>query len=470
MSDEWTRVTDGVEFLHPTHPTDDVAIGGDTTEAPFYFDVDNYLKLVQRWLGIACTPTATTPTLKLRPTGTPGDPSYPLLLLQDQTQTNLAKWEASGSIDLIRKFLKNAGQITFQSEVEEETQYTSMFEKDGDFYFAVNAWWDAAAQRWKRRKKNSYAYLLVVWVKHGVDGGTPPPVGSAPTGPIWYRCEPQKLNGEYEEVINDNWQGLYGGETGLMVTQDRNLVLGGANLEVDGYGMPPHGRFIHVAVSKDESASRTVIQRNASYYGANQWGPDSPDKPCSALGFLDDGSLHYWYHEPTDVPFDTEDWVERMTLTAAGKLVLGTGTALRRLNVYDSAIAVSQFRSSNSLGTRLDIQTNSGSAASNAVLLVRNPDATGASWEVGLNCGGAGPLAKALCWSLSAGVDFSNILMSLSTGGVLNVTGSYQVGGVKVVGAQQAHIANADGTLEDITTKFNTLLERLEEHGLLAST
>jgi hypothetical protein len=44
-----------------------------------------------------------------------------------------------------------------------------------------------------------------------------------------------------------------------------------------------------------------------------------------------------------------------------------------------------------------------------------------------------------------------------------------KVDGVQVVGAQQAHIADADGTLADITTKFNTLLAELEAFGPLAS-
>jgi hypothetical protein len=255
--------------------------------------------------------------MKLRAeTGSPpADDSYPLLLLQDQNQTNLAKWEASGSIDLIRNYLKNAGKITFQSEVAEQTQYSCMFEKDGDLYLAVNAWWDPEAEpppgRWKRRDTSRTAYLMVVWAKHDVD----PPAPNYPSGPMWYVCPP----GE-PDPISSVWQGLGGWLTGLLVTEDRNLVLGGANLEVDGYGNPPHGRFIHVALDKDAPASRTVIQRNASYYGANQWGPDAPDNPCAALGFLDDGSVHYWYHGPTGVPFYTADWVERMSLTAAGNL------------------------------------------------------------------------------------------------------------------------------------------------------
>jgi len=47
--------------------------------------------------------------------------------------------------------------------------------------------------------------------------------------------------------------------------------------------------------------------------------------------------------------------------------------------------------------------------------------------------------------------------------------GGFEVQDIKVVGQQQTHIIDADGTLADITTKFNNLLLKLETHGLLAS-
>ncbi len=40
---------------------------------------------------------------------------------------------------------------------------------------------------------------------------------------------------------------------------------------------------------------------------------------------------------------------------------------------------------------------------------------------------------------------------------------------LEVIGDQQAHIVDADGTLADLTTKFNTLLSHLRTHGLIAS-
>ncbi len=59
--------------------------------------------------------------------------------------------------------------------------------------------------------------------------------------------------------------------------------------------------------------------------------------------------------------------------------------------------------------------------------------------------------------------------LKIDTNQNVSLTGNLYVGANKVVGAQGAHIIDADGSLGDITTKFNTLLSRLETHGLLAS-
>jgi hypothetical protein len=60
--------------------------------------------------------------------------------------------------------------------------------------------------------------------------------------------------------------------------------------------------------------------------------------------------------------------------------------------------------------------------------------------------------------------------MSIATTKVFEVTSTPAVGFFNTTPqAQQAHIVDADGTLADITAKFNTLLADLEGYGLLAS-
>jgi hypothetical protein len=67
--------------------------------------------------------------------------------------------------------------------------------------------------------------------------------------------------------------------------------------------------------------------------------------------------------------------------------------------------------------------------------------------------------------------------LRIDRAGLMTVTGTVnmtagnvlKINAVQVVGAQAANIINADGSLADITTKFNTLLGYLKTHGLLAS-
>jgi hypothetical protein len=64
----------------------------------------------------------------------------------------------------------------------------------------------------------------------------------------------------------------------------------------------------------------------------------------------------------------------------------------------------------------------------------------------------------------------SRVWMSIATTKVFEVTSTPAVGFFNTTPqAQQAHIVDADGTLADITAKFNTLLADLEGYGLLAS-
>jgi len=67
-------------------------------------------------------------------------------------------------------------------------------------------------------------------------------------------------------------------------------------------------------------------------------------------------------------------------------------------------------------------------------------------------------------------VDNSDILKMTPNGIYLGVNTSQKVGffGASPI-TQRPHIADANGTLEDITSKFNTLLSYLEAYGLLAT-
>ena len=66
--------------------------------------------------------------------------------------------------------------------------------------------------------------------------------------------------------------------------------------------------------------------------------------------------------------------------------------------------------------------------------------------------------------------DAQNLSTDITTGTKIGTGATQKLGfwnATPVV--QQAHIVDADGTLADITTKFNNLLLKLETEGLLAS-
>lgn len=67
-------------------------------------------------------------------------------------------------------------------------------------------------------------------------------------------------------------------------------------------------------------------------------------------------------------------------------------------------------------------------------------------------------------------LDGKNIIVDTTTGTKIATGATQKLGffGVTPV-VQQSHIVDADGTLADVTTKFNSLLSKLEALGLLAS-
>jgi len=136
-------------------------------------------------------------------------------------------------------------------------------------------------------------------------------------------------------------------------------------------------------------------------------------------------------------------------------------------SVYPSAF---EFWTASSTG--LSIAGGGVVSASGALVVGTSPAATGAVriannssiiWRNAANDGDRVVLTH----------DASNVtILSNITGGAVRIanssSGAFSVFGVTPVG-QGATIADADGTLADVTTKFNTLLARLEGWGWNAS-
>ena len=138
------------------------------------------------------------------------------------------------------------------------------------------------------------------------------------------------------------------------------------------------------------------------------------------------------------------------------------GNAWREVGLYDMALKCGTgWDAQWTLGSNLDqdgvivkrdVDGDSSYSEAGALLTLQR-DVTNVTSEDGnfLECQNAG----------------GTILADIAKDGSLEISAGF---GLDVAPqAQQAHIVDADGTLADITTKFNTLLADLEGYGLLAS-
>jgi hypothetical protein len=216
---------------------------------------------------------------------------------------------SSGEHDSLQDFIDGSylasgylKRLNFKAIDASGTSRTRLFEKDGDFFWAINAEYDAGNNRWNRLDTAKYAYLIGLYSKNGI----PHEPGSL-GGVAWWRVTPgSNPVGDYTAV--GGW------ELGFMMTQHRNYVMGGMNLELDGSGSPPYGRFTQIG-SEDASVTGglTVFQRNAWYEGSGSWGRDTTNA-SAATGFDANGDMFvWWYPEAAEgnAPWTTPAWQRR---------------------------------------------------------------------------------------------------------------------------------------------------------------
>lgn len=212
-------------------------------------------------------------------------------------------------------------RLSFSAIDASGTERTRLFEKDGDFFWAINAEYDAAGDHWDRIDTAKHAYLVGLYSKNGI----PHEPGSL-GGIAWWRA-----------VAGANPVGDYtavgGWELGFMMTMHRNFVMGGMNCEIDGAGSPPYGRLSQSG--HEDPDCFTGILRNVWYEGntlhspkvagEGSWGRDTTDHPCWMAGIVDTGFV--WRHKAAGAgAFATSAWTQLMTLSATGSLsVSGLG-------------------------------------------------------------------------------------------------------------------------------------------------
>jgi hypothetical protein len=168
-----------------------------------------------------------------------------------------------------------------------------------------------------------YAYLVGLYSKNGI----PHEPGSL-GGVAWWRATPGS------NPVGD-YTAIGGWELGFMMTEHRNFVMGGMNVELDGAGSPPYGRFSQSG--HEDPDNFTGILRNVWYEGntlhspkvagEGSWGRDTTDHPGWFTGIVDDIGFVWRYKAAGAGAFATAAWTELARLSSAGALSLA-GKAL----------------------------------------------------------------------------------------------------------------------------------------------
>jgi len=212
-----------------------------------------------------------------------------------------ALWDGEGMASAWMK------RLNFRSVDAGATQRTRLFEKDGDFFWSINATYDEQTGSWSRIDSSKFAYLVELRSQNAIPTE---PIG----GIVWWRAVPgDDPIGDYAST--DGW------ELGLMMTEHRNCVLGGMNLEMDGSGAPPYGRLTQIGSDDASGTVVTAMQRNSCYQGAGQWGRDSHDRGSAIIGFDAQADLFVWWYPDSsegDAPWTTSAWQHRLHFHLGG--------------------------------------------------------------------------------------------------------------------------------------------------------
>jgi len=435
---------------------------------------------------------------------------------------------SQASHDSLARFIGAAGypngladgyvqRLHFAAIDASHTERTRFFEKDGDFYWAINAEYDAANDRWNRIDTAKYAYLIGLYSKNGIPH-EPGDLG----GVAWWRATPGS------DPIGD-YTAVGGWELGFMMTMHRNFVMGGMNCEIDGAGSPPYGRFSQSG--HEDPDNFTGILRNVWYEGntlhsppvagEGSWGRDTTDHPGWMAGVVDGVGFVWRYIAAGAGAFPTTSWTQLMSLTAAGVLSVSGYVTAPRLYLNSAAYLDGAVSGLAALTGNLQVTRPSGSNPTLTIITANTTDdavlniwlAGQTNWEfrgyratgelrisqagavrMQLSPSWAGPAvrfgdgaANAPAISHINDVDTGVFLQAadvwaVATGGVeqvrvsgsgtldlRNAAGSLLVNGTKVVGARRAHIADATTDTTVLRDTVNAILAALEGHGLLAS-
>ena len=191
------------------------------------------------------------------------------------------------------------------------------------------------------------------------------------------------------------------------------------------------------------------------------------DQPAISVNDIPAGTSHSLLSNVTVDQHHARDHASRHATGGGDALVL-TSAELASIVTDETGSGLLVFGTSPTLITPL-LGTPTSGVLTNCTGLPVAGGGTGATTLTGILLGSGTSAITALASSGTGDVvRVTSPTLVTPTLGTATVT-AIKVSAIQVLGAQGAAIADADGTLADITTKFNALLARLRTHGIIAT-
>lgn len=141
-------------------------------------------------------------------------------------------------------------------------------EVNGDLWITANAYWDGA--NWQRNDISKTAFGLQIQGTNNIPGEITP-------GATLWVAQPGA------NPINSSFGTVGGWEIGYLTTGNRQMVVGGGGIEIDGSGSFPYARFIHNTISS------TLYSGVVTNLFPDFSGTDSSLSPSWFAGIVGDG-------------------------------------------------------------------------------------------------------------------------------------------------------------------------------------
>lgn len=205
------------------------------------------------------------------------------------------------------------------------TQRSQIILIEGDTWILANAYWDDVAQDFYRVDKTKAAFGIQLQGKNYIPGEES--LGFNVAGLTQWVASPAA----YDLIrgggltTGNRYATTGGWELGMVMTQERQMTLGGAGIEVDGFGTFPYGRVQHYTIN---GIRRTGLLSNAYL---DESGRDDPSQSSWGAGFDRSSTAEYYKIRRAPAGGSSLNWVEYLSISQNGEVVFKAGSVMSGL-------------------------------------------------------------------------------------------------------------------------------------------